>query len=348
MAWFGRRAFESFKRYAQDTRVYPRHRMLSSGAVGEELVYEVNPVYLEAGQGGTSPMRGWGAILFVFALISGWWAGVFTITEVISSWHDPEMGMITRLFLIPFMLFAVALGTLVSFVYLGSAFFTATDVITRYDRKRQKVWMWTGRGPIEIDWNALTPVVRSGPASAYSMTRIYRGLYVEFDAQGEPKKTRGIPHVIQVGGISAGEEGVLPAMEYVRLYMEEGPQSLPPVRRYLQARPKWWAMFNFMNMIQDWLDYRQGKGSGLGPPYATMVFFFLFFPILFPMQFTNWLALKVAPCPHWPKELLRMHEQDLAELAAQAPASPPKPRPRRTPVIRVNGRIVDDATPDDP
>jgi hypothetical protein len=62
----------------------------------------------------------------------------------------------------------------------------------------------------------------------------------------------------------------------------------------------------------------------------------LFFPLLFPLQFTNWLALRVAPLPKWPRDLTDMHNADVAAAGAQESASA-----RRKPVIRVNGEIVD-------
>jgi hypothetical protein len=113
-------------------------------------------------------------------------------------------------------------------------------------------------------------------------------------------------------------------------------------------------MFNFAGIAEDWADYFAKRPLPLGPPYGTTIAFLVLFPVLFPMQITNWLALMWAPCPKWPKDLLCMHQQDLAEwghssdsLAPNAECAAPRPRQIRKPVIRVNGRLVDDARPDD-
>jgi hypothetical protein len=249
-------------------------------------------------------------------------------------------------------LLALALASLVTFAWVGTAFLAPVDVITRYDRKRQRVWVWNAKGPIELDWNALVPVIRGTAASAYLPTKLYRGLYVEFGDDGRPRKTRGVPHVVQVGQTTADPQGVLPVMEYVREYMEQGPQVLPPVLRYLRRRPRWWMMFNFAGIAEDWADHFAGRPLPLGPPYGTTIAFIVLFPVLFPLQITNWLALMLAPWPKWPKDLLRTHQQDLADLAvsSSSPTTPPaassSPTPRRKPVIRVNGNLVDDAHPD--
>jgi hypothetical protein len=220
--------------------------------------------------------------------------------------------------------------------WLYMTFFAVTDVIVRLDRKRSKVWMWTGGGPIEMRWDDLEPAVVGMAASAQIPGRTYRGIYAEFDESGEFKTTRNIPHVIQVGQVSGAEEGVMPALEYVRLFMEQGPQALPPPNRLLQHRPRWYAMVNFLGMADEWALIAAGKPAPLGKPWLRMAVFVLFFPLLFPLQFTNWLALRVAPLPKWPRDLTDMHNADVAAAGAQESASA-----RRKPVIRVNGEIVD-------
>jgi hypothetical protein len=355
MVWFKRskQAFAALKRYADDISELPTHRPLDNGATGEGLVYTVNPVYLEAGQGGNSYLRGFGSLIFLFGFVLAWWMAISQLFVWLpQDWIDPSASRVITVFMTLFMLFATALASLVTFAWVGTAFLAPVDVITRYDRKRQKVWVWNAKGPIELDWNALVPVVRGTAASAYLPTKLYRGLYVEFGDDGRPRKTRGVPHVVQVGQTTADPQGVLPVMEYVREYMEQGPQVLPPVLRYLRRRPRWWMMFNFAGIAEDWADHFAGRPLPLGPPYGTTIAFIVLFPVLFPLQITNWLALMLAPWPKWPKDLLRTHQQDLADLAvsSSSPTTPPaassSPTPRRKPVIRVNGNLVDDAHPD--
>jgi hypothetical protein len=135
-----RKAFKSFKRFAQDIEVLPAHQPLSEAASGKGLVYEVNPIYLEAGQGGTSSMRGVGAIVMAFGLGAMWYRSYNLMFSKISTTFSFMLGVL--LFI---------MGTLILLPYLYATFFNVTDVITRYDRKRQKVWMWSRHGAIEMD-----------------------------------------------------------------------------------------------------------------------------------------------------------------------------------------------------
>ena len=238
-------------------------------------------------------------------------------------------------------------------IYFAMSFLVVTDPTVRLNAKRQKVWMWTGKGPIEMDWANLVPRVESSVASAYATVKLHRGQYAELGPDGEPKATRGVPHVFQCGQISAAEEGVRPSMEYVRLYMEAGPQAVQQPEKLLSHRPRWYAMVNLFGVADDWVRWRENRDKpGVAPaPWFRTVVFVLLFPVFFPMQFTNWLALAVAPKPKWPKELEVMHAADLAraqaEEAARRAADPrldraqEAERPRRKPVIRVNGQIVD-------
>ncbi len=316
-----KKALETLKQHAQNLRRLPQGQQLSPWPQAEDLVYAINPVYLEISQGGTSPMRGWGALILLgmlitsvwfpldgmWALWSDWEAGVFALGEVSIS-----MGVISALASI----LLLALSVLPLF-WLYISFFAVTDVIVRFDRKRGKVWMWTGSGPIEMQWVDLQPAVMGIAASAHLPGRTYRGVYVEFDATGQIRMTHNIPHLIQVGQISAAESGVMPALEYVREFMERGPGVLPPPNRLLQHRPRWYAMVNFLGLADEWALIAAGKPAPLGKPWARTIVFVLFFPLLFPLQFTNWLALRVAPIPKWPKEITDMHATDLIEANQQ-------------------------------
>jgi hypothetical protein len=260
----------------------------------------------------------------------------------------------------PFSLLLLVLGAVLAILMFGSAFFAVTDPTVRFDHKRQKVWMWTGKGPIEMDWARLVPRVESSVATAYATVKTYRGQYAEVGADGNILVTKGIPHLFQVGQISAAEEGVRPGMEYVRLYMDCGPHAVRPPDKFLSHRTPWYAMVNFIGMANEWVRWRENRDKpGVAPaPWVRTIGFVLLFPLFFPLQFTNWLALVVAPRPKWPKELEAMHAADLAQLQqgeAQrrqqdltADRAREAPQPRRKPVIRVNGEIVSGGEADAP
>ncbi len=353
MAWFQRtrKGWERAKHASHNVRTLPAGSRLSSWANSDQMVYAVNPAYLEIGQGGSSPMRGWGAIIFVglSVLICSIIYGVLTLTK--DSLHSHDVALFDVVFAIVIVV-ALTVGLAVPLLYLWLNFFSVTDPTVRLDHKRKKVWLWTGKGPIEIDWSRLTPRVESSVATAYATVKTYRGQYAELGADGEPLRTHGIPHVFQCGQLSAAESGVLPSMEYVRRYMEGGPDAVSPPEKFLTHAVRWYAMVNLFGMADDWVRWHENRDKpGIAPaPWTRTIIFIVFFPIFFPLQFTNWLALAVAPRPKWPRELEALHQADLltwqSEQAAENQAdllqnrAQEAARPRRKPVIRVNGELI--------
>lgn len=330
-----KKALESLKQHAQNLRRLPPGQQLSPGPQAEDLVYAVNRVYLEISQGGTSPMRGWGALLFLFGALLMLASPLLSITGVVDGlerglYESGELSYAGLALEVVLVVLVFALSIIPLF-WLYLSFFSVTDVVVRFDRKRGKVWMWTGGGPLEMRWADLQPAVMGLAASAHLPSRTYRGVFAEFDTSGQIKVTRNIPHLIQVGQISAAEAGVMPALEYVRAFMESGPNGLPQPNRLLQHRPRWYAMVNFLGLADEWALIADGQPAPQGKPWVRTIAFVIFFPLLFPLQFTNWLALRVAPVPKWPKDLANMHAADLAELE----------QPHRSPVIRLNGTLVD-------
>jgi hypothetical protein len=338
------KALEAPKQHARNLKRLPRQQILAGQAEAYQMVYAVNPIYLEMTQGGASPMRGWGALILVLGVSLGLLHALASIEAIYlalfvrdSEWSGFDI------FLEALMVSGGFLCAALPALWLYLNFFTVTDVVARFDRKRRKVWVWRAKQPLELDWDRLQPAVSSGAASAHMPSRIYTGLYAEFAPDGEFVTTNGQPHVVQVGGVSGAEEGVRPALEYVRVFMEQGPQALPPPGALLRHRPRWYAMVNLFGMADEWADHFAGRPTPLGKPWVRTIAFVVFFPLLFPLQFTNWLALRVAPLPRWPRELELMHAADLRDVITHEPGSSPKraARARRTPVIRVNGELAD-------
>lgn len=357
------------KKATDDIQLLPKHQPLcGSTNNGEGMVYEFNDVYLEIGQGGNSCLRGFGAIFmlpgFLIGVVGGLWASWKGVSELWHptriTWHATTNATTMEidwlvLLLSPVTLFMVFVSAALFVVYLGH-FISVTDPVIRFDRKRQKVWMWTGRGPIEMDWSNLTPRLRTTMVNAYG-GKVTRCQYAELDAHGNPLKTKGIEHVLQIGGITTPTPGMPYAadgLEYVRCYMEHGPGSVKPPKKLLTHRVHWYAMFNLFNLADDWVSWKENRDRPwlYPPPWIRTVIFVLLFPMFFPLQFTNWLALAISPKPKWPKEIREMHEADLRELeqtrrqqrAADrlADRASEAEHPRRKPVMRVNGQIVDE------
>lgn len=337
-----------WKRFKQgvDSYRYLTPSQPTGVADGENLVYEVNQVYMDIGQGGTSPIRGFGALpILVFC---GWFSVAIlgTIPDTIDSARRWDAGALDMAFDVGLSAFGAVFVLLVGVFYFWVTFLAPTDALVRLDRKRQKVWLWNGRNnAVEVDWNRMVPRIHTHVANQFGSS-VSHAQYVELDENGGEVKTGKRAHLFQCGHTTLDTVHGFPNMEFVRRYMAAPVDSSPPyVKQFLKHRPKWWAMINIFNWAEDWsLWYRDRDKPGLSPmPWFSTIIHLLWFPLWFPLQFSNWLALRLAPIPKWPKELEAMHAADLAELAnqsAQSRESNPG-QPRRKPVIRVNGQIVD-------
>lgn len=347
------RGWARTKAAAHDIKLLPPRIQLAGWSSGDQLVYSFSPALLEVGQGGASPMRGWGAIIFV-GMTGLALAYIFeAVPYFFQAWLDGESSIWELAFGLS-MGVVLAVLLVVPYTYFTKNFLSVTDPTVRFSHKRRKVWMWTGKGPIEMDWYQLVPRVESSVATAYATVKKYRGQYAELTPDGHVKVSNGIPHVFQVGQISSAEEGVLPSMEYVRRYMESGPHAVQPPDKLLSHRPRWHAMVNFIGMADEWARWSENRDKpGVAPaPWLRTVIFIVLFPLFFPLQFTNWLALVVAPRPKWPKELEAMHEADRVQHQSEAISQERQSQThsrateaihlRRKSVIRVNGEIVAD------
>ena len=313
----GKRVLEEFKAFANSTRRYDRGRPLAAHANAEMLLYAANPVYIESTQGGTSAGRGLGVLIWIFGMLTCI-GGALWLAYSGFKYQQNFWGVITNILMSGTLLAGSAIPGLM--VYL--TFFAPTDAVVRFDRKRQMAYMPAGKRLLEIPWSRLTPVVQGMAASPMLPTRMYRGLFVEYGADHVPLVTDGVPHVLQVGQASGGEPGALFSLEYVRRYMDEGPASVPRPNRdqWLHHRPDWRAMFNFVHLVDGWMQERHARSEAA--PWGQTVVFALMFPLMFLLQVTHWLALRVAPLPKWPQALQTQHAADLTELGVRPDGQP--------------------------
>lgn len=306
-----RKALEQFKAFADSTRRYDKVGRLADHAAAENLLYAANPIYIETTQGGTSPIRGFGAVIWLGAMLACWY-GSYAGFRILSS--NSSSGGLDILSALLFFLSALILfGSVLPGFLLFFSFFTPTDAVVRFDRKRQVAYKWSDQGLIEIPWAKLTPVVQGMMTSPMQASRTYRAMLVEYAPNGEPRSTNGVPHLMQLGWPSGDEQGALLALEYVRRYMDEGWQAVPRPQQWLRHRPRWRAMFNFVGIVDDWAR-EEREPSELGKPWGLALFFGSAGLAMIPMQITNWLALQVAPKPRWPRTLKVQHARDLAEI----------------------------------
>lgn len=223
----------------------PVNRFSGESALGDDLVFGMNQTTLEIGQG-LSGLRGYlwpgmavtgialaGAILF-YLLVGVPYVLTDPVVNVaaIGGWGLVSISFFLLVCAVPFAAFSIM-------VFLNDLFGYA-DSPVRFDRARRKVYVWASRkaGPLELDWDRLQPLTQSATALPVQVNPMKSVLLVERDAQGNVLFDGDYPRIAQVGHAGLTREASVAAYEFVRVFMEQGPQALPPVKTYLVWRPR--------------------------------------------------------------------------------------------------------------
>ena len=282
---------------------------------GDNLIYRMNLTTLEIGQG-VSNFRG--MVWLPFAAMTGgavFGVGVFIkfLTLTLSGQTD-ELGVLWLFFMGLMSLIMVVLGLLTLALSINDLF-GYIDAPVRFDRERRKVYVWASRkeGPLELDWDRITPLAQSITAPPYQVNAFKSVLLVDMDVDGDVRFEKRIPRLAQIGSALLNGEETLAAYEFVRGFMERGPQSLPAVKTHLVFRPRG---------IRPFVDVMSVLG-GMMRPYPSLpkhqrslgwlifgvVLIALFSFILVPFQWTQGIAQKwTTRIPKW--------SQKYEELAA--------------------------------
>ena len=336
-----RRRFSAFGSLDRATRGWrylpPVQNRCGETPRGEELVFFMNSTTLEIGQG-LSGFRGYlWPIALAFVLVGSLFMfGLFfyLIPLLKETSRLDELGgafIVTFVFLIApvLILGSVAFTT---FLFLNDLFGYA-DSPVRFDRARRKVYMWASRkqGPLVLDWDSLKVVTQSATAAPVQVNAFNSVLLVDEDDHGEVRFEGRIPRIAQIGPMSLNREASMAQYEFVRVFMEQGPQALPAVRTHLVWRPRGWRVFvDIFGILLTWVHKwpQQPKSErSVGALIFATVMVSLFSLVLWPMQLGQAVAAKWGNrIPKWPSAY-----QELAAIGG-AMVPPPGAVPNDVPM----------------
>ena len=276
---------------------------------GEELIFCMNTTTLEIGQG-LSGFRGYlwhGTLLMTLLFMLTVITSLFYLVNIFGNPTIPESDQLT-LFLITMISVPIAIAAgLFSFYLFLNDLFGYADSPVRFDRARRKVYMWANRkqGPLVLDWDSLKVVTQSATAAPVQVNAFNSVLLVDEDDHGEVRFEGRIPRIAQIGPMSLNREASMAQYEFVRVFMEQGPQALPAVRTHLVWRPRGWRVFvDIFGILLTWVHKwpQQPKSErSVGALIFATVMVSLFSLVLWPMQLGQAVAAKWGNrIPKWP------------------------------------------------
>jgi hypothetical protein len=293
---------------------------------GDDLVFAMSDTTLEIGQG-ISNVRGYVWVVGMFFMTGcvlafgfGWYLLYDSVFGSPVGMEGFGIGGQLILFIATLLMFPLGLFTAAIFF---TDLFGYVDIPLRFDRVNRKVYIWSPRkeGPLVLDWDRLKVVAQSVGAPPYQVNQFRSVLLVDEDADGEVQFEGKQPRIAQIGAALLNREATLGAYEYVRLFMERGPQALPRVNRHLTWRPKGIREFVDVfglcgSMMRDFLQ-KPAHQRSWGWLIFGVLFIAVFSPILVLLQCCRGIALKFTTrIPVWP--------QEYQALAAQGgPMKPP-------------------------
>jgi hypothetical protein len=148
--------------------------------------------------------------------------------------------------------------------------------------------------------------------------------------------------LIHQSGIS---EDLLNYWEYIRHYMEGGPEGVPAPSGIHKINPLWAALLAFHSNIPDptsnLKELSQGKNGAKGILKNSLIllgtlFLLLMTPIVYPLLLPIYIAGRTGRVRRYPKEIMRFCKEGQALAKAQVNKTT-----QRKPVIRVNGKLID-------
>lgn len=188
------------------------------------------------------------------------------------------------------------------FRYLRLEAFTARRLIVRFNRVTRKVYLLRPKnigGIVALDWDkteaAVDRSMRNDVLPGGGFLFLAWGKGAVYDADGHPNDDF---EIALVGRTARNGAELLAFWEYIRRYMEVGPQAAPPPKKLLSKTPWPWLSFEAAWNI---MPLRGLRESGMWPVFVLVKILLL--PVTIVHAFGHWISLLLCYEPKFPPSI---------------------------------------------
>lgn len=324
---------EKLKRERGEKPLPGIHARVSEHPCADGSIYAFNDTYIEIYAGALQERRG---VLTVFTLLVGfviWTLGSLSF-EMGSVWvTNKHFGTLREAktidYIDPVIIGLIALGVcfavykfLWRFIRLEN--FVQRRLLIRFNRVTRQVYLhrpgYAG-GLATLAWEQVSPEAAVGLPE-------WRGTGTQLMLAWTNDMT-GLPyfHIMLVGKVANGTSDIVNLWEFIRRYMEEGPQSVPRPKKLLGKVP--WPWFSLQ---APWTFFKPLWRGGL--KRGVLLWTVLLSPVILLHATLHWISLLLGWEPRWPRIIREAGlpgkpVPPLSTAADWPPPPVPKPKPRR-------------------
>ena len=322
---------------------------VSEHPCAERSLYSMNDDYIEVYAGALQHNRGFITCFFLPILFGIWTMGStgvlmstawFTGTQywlnIPATQGDYIAGILLPLFVLG--MCWVTYRYLWRFIRLEN--FVQRRLLIRFNRITRQVYLHRPQyagGVTTLAWDQISPEPMAGNPE-------WQGMSGQLVLLWENDKT-DLPffHMMFVGKVSKGTSEITNLWEFIRRYMEEGPQSVPKPKKFLSKIPWPWQ-----SLEAPWTYMRPMWRSGL--KRHVLLWTILLAPVMLIHATIHWLSLLLCWEPRWPRIIREAGRpgKPVPPLSTAAdwppPPAPLKPLQTRKPRKKTAGSTKPDAT----
>jgi hypothetical protein len=311
-------------------------------------VYACNENFFEIRSGLFETHRGYVTIITIGILMI---IGQLTLglSEIIMNrFHAPprsvqagfDYGILVLGFYLLLNAFAIIIYSKYGFFISRMELFTSRHLLIRFNRKTQQVYLHRPKscgGIAVLPWEGITSEAANNTSSEAAGLDVPLFLCWPADTQRLP-----YTEVVAVGKRGNNMSELRDEWEFIRRFMDEGPEGLP--RPHITSHFPWpWQAF---------VAPLEGFGQYLVNSNKTIKWgLFFIWPAIFVFGFAHWISLLLCWKPRWPKVIreaglpgkpvpplttledfpphIQQRLRDNAHIWAAKPGSPPEKKPRK-------------------
>lgn len=310
--WWWLQRMSAAEREESDSTTSPRHKHLEKDIYEGDLdseqhfysvsdnprargpVFALNDIYMEMRCGGLEERRGFITLLFLAGLapMVHSWAKITYSFLYLNIIRLPDFSIVT----LTLTIFMLLMGALTAYLYIKYGFritrlelLTSRHLLVRFNRITQQVHLHRPKycgGIVTFPWKS-TGSAAIDPADDALSNGMRLGLV------WHPSRT-GLPHMEMalVGKLGQGGSELRDEWEFIRRYMEDGPESIPRPRLSTQLP----------SPIQAFSAQFEGIGRFVrNSRWPMKLALLLISPIFIIIGTAHWVSLMLCWRPRWPK-----------------------------------------------